>query len=194
MPLTLPWLSIPIRCRPPGAVPKPTGALAIMKKPGRNFAHSGAGSEEFAGSRIPEPTRHRFFPMGRSGKPRAAADCGRPARRGRCLRATCGNILRAGDLERAYGAMQDCLARDPYNFQTHCQSWRIVASTEEVGRSAATPGIREAIFPRRRRGNYTLLYEVDKALGDPRAAADAVRFGLRMFPDNSELQRLNLLP
>jgi hypothetical protein len=38
-----------------------------------------------------------------------------------------------------------------------------------------------------------LLFEVDNALGDPRAAADAVRFGLRMFPDNSDLKRLNLI-
>ncbi|MCU1342357.1 MAG: Spermine synthase, partial [Candidatus Acidoferrum typicum] len=28
-------------------------------------------------------------------------------------------LLRAGESERAYQAMQDCLARDPYNFQTH---------------------------------------------------------------------------
>jgi hypothetical protein len=37
------------------------------------------------------------------------------------------------------------------------------------------------------------LFQADKALSDPSDAAKAVRFGLRMFPDNSELQRLNLL-
>jgi hypothetical protein len=37
------------------------------------------------------------------------------------------------------------------------------------------------------------LFQADKALGDSSAAAKAVRFGLRIFPGNSELLRLNLL-
>ena len=48
-------------------------------------------------------------------------------------------------------------------------------------------------FPDEDSGIYPLLFQADKALGDPSAAAKAVRFGLRLFPDNSELQRLKLL-
>ena len=47
-------------------------------------------------------------------------------------------------------------------------------------------------FPDEDAAIYSLLFQVDNALGDPRAAAEAVRFGLRMFPDNSDLQRLKL--
>ena len=48
-------------------------------------------------------------------------------------------------------------------------------------------------FPDENSEIYPLLFQADKALGDPSGAAKAVRFGLRLFPDNSELQRLNLL-
>jgi hypothetical protein len=48
-------------------------------------------------------------------------------------------------------------------------------------------------YPDEDSGIYSLLFQVDKALGDPASAAKAVRFGLRLFPDNSELKRLNLL-
>ena len=48
-------------------------------------------------------------------------------------------------------------------------------------------------YPDEDSGIYPLLFQADKALGDPSAAAKAVRFGLRVFPDNSDLQRLNLL-
>jgi uncharacterized protein HemY len=48
-------------------------------------------------------------------------------------------------------------------------------------------------FPDEDEKIYPLLYQADKALGDPPAAAKAVRFGLRLFPENSELKRLNLL-
>ena len=41
---------------------------------------------------------------------------------------------------------------------------------------------------------YTLLYQVYGATGNPRAAADAVRSGLHIFPDDVDLQRLSLLP
>jgi hypothetical protein len=48
-------------------------------------------------------------------------------------------------------------------------------------------------FPDEYSGIYPLLFRADQALGDPSAAANAVRFGLRMFPSDSELKRLNLL-
>jgi len=47
-------------------------------------------------------------------------------------------------------------------------------------------------YPDQDSGIYPLLHQADIALGDPAAATKAVRFGLRIFPDNSELKRLNL--
>jgi uncharacterized protein HemY len=40
---------------------------------------------------------------------------------------------------------------------------------------------------------YPLLIQADQALGDRSAAEKALRFGLRLFPSNEELQRLNLV-
>ncbi len=49
-------------------------------------------------------------------------------------------------------------------------------------------------FPDADPQTYALLYEVYNALGNPKTAAEAVRFGSRMFPDDSDLSRLKLLP
>jgi spermidine synthase len=102
-------------------------------------------------------------------------------------------FLRVGDLDHAYRAMQDCLARDPYNFQTRINFGELLSHQKRWAEARQHLEFVRRYFPDGDAGTYTLLYEVDSALGDPRAAADAVRFGLRMFPDNSDLLRLNLL-
>ena len=102
-------------------------------------------------------------------------------------------LLRAGDLESAYSAMRDCLARDPYNFQTRLNLGVLLRTQKRWAEARQHLEFVRRYFPDGDAGTYTLLFEVDNALGDPRAAADAVRFGLRMFPDNSDLQRLNLI-
>jgi len=102
-------------------------------------------------------------------------------------------LLRAGDLGKAYSAMQDCLARDPYNFQTQLNLGALLRQQNMWAEARQHLEFVRRYFPDSDAGTYTLLFEVDKALGDPRAASDAVRFGLRMFPDNSDLQRLTLI-
>jgi len=102
-------------------------------------------------------------------------------------------LLRAGDLERAYTAMRECLARDPYNFQTRLNLGVLLGTQKKWAEARQHLEFVRRYFPDGDAGTYTLLFEVDNALGDPRAAADAVRFGRRMFPDNSDLQRLNLI-
>jgi len=62
-------------------------------------------------------------------------------------------LLRAGNSEGAYKAMQDCLARDPYNFQTHLNLGSLSAHAEKVGRGALASGVRETLFPGQRCGN-----------------------------------------
>jgi hypothetical protein len=39
-----------------------------------------------------------------------------------------------------------------------------------------------------------LLYKVYGATGNPRAASNALRFGMHRFQDQTDLQRLSLLP
>ena len=102
-------------------------------------------------------------------------------------------FLRVGDLDNAYRAMQDCLARDPYNFQTQINLGELLYRQKKWAEARQHLEFVRRFFPDGDPNTYILLYEVDNALGDPRAAADAVRFGLRVFPDNSSLQRLKLL-
>jgi spermidine synthase len=102
-------------------------------------------------------------------------------------------LLRAGDLEHAYSAMQDCLARDSYNFQAHVSLGELFRRQKKWTEARQHLEFVRRYFPDDDAGVYSLLFEVDNALGDPRAAAEAVRFGLRMFPDNADLQRLNLI-
>jgi len=102
-------------------------------------------------------------------------------------------LLRAGDLDRAYSAMQDCLARDPYNFKTHLNLGALLHQQKKWAEARQHLEFVRRYFPDGDAATYTLLFDVDHALADPHAAADAARFGLRMFPDNSDLQRLNLI-
>jgi len=102
-------------------------------------------------------------------------------------------LLRTGDMEHAYDAMRDCLTRDPYNFQTHLNLGGLLRAQKKWAEARGHLEFVRRYFPDDDPGTYTLLFEVDNALGDPHAAQEAVRFGLRMFPDNSDLQRLNLI-
>jgi uncharacterized protein HemY len=89
--------------------------------------------------------------------------------------------------------MQDCLARDPYNFQTRLNLGALLRQQKKWAEARQHLEFVSRYFPDGDVATYTLLFEVDNALGDPRAAAGAVRFGLRMFPDNPDLKRLNLI-
>ncbi len=100
-------------------------------------------------------------------------------------------FLRVGDLDNAYHAMQDCLAHDPYNFQTQINLGELLYRQKKWTEARQHLEFVRRYFPDGDPDTYSLLYEVDNALGDPRAAADSIRFGLRIFPNNVNLQRLN---
>jgi spermidine synthase len=102
-------------------------------------------------------------------------------------------LVREDKPDEAYRAMLDCLAQDPYNYQTQLNLGELLAKQKKW--TEARPHLEFVMryFPDEDEKIYPLLFQADKALGDPFAAAKAVRFGLRMFPDNSELRRLNLL-
>jgi uncharacterized protein HemY len=89
--------------------------------------------------------------------------------------------------------MLDCLARDPYNFQTHRNLGELLSKQGKWSEARHYLEFVMRYFPDEYSGIYPLLYRADIALGDSSAATKAVRFGLRMFPSDSELQRLNLM-
>jgi len=102
-------------------------------------------------------------------------------------------LLREEKLDDARNAMLDCLAVDPYNYQTQLNLGEMLAKQKNWVEARRHLEFVMRYFPDEDAGIYPLLYQADQALGDPRAARRAVRFGLRLFPDNSELQRLNLM-
>jgi len=109
-------------------------------------------------------------------------------------RAQLGEILMREDkLDEAYQAMLDCLAQDPYNYQTQLNLGELLARQKKWAEARPHLEFVMRYFPDEDSGIYPLLFQADQALGDPSAAAKAVRFGLRLFPENSELRRLNLL-
>jgi len=102
-------------------------------------------------------------------------------------------LLREDKPDEAYRAMLDCLAQDPYNYQAHASLGELLAKQKKWAEARQHLEFVMRYFPDQDSGIYPLLFQADKALSDPSAAVKAVRFGLRVFPDNSELQRLNLL-
>jgi tetratricopeptide (TPR) repeat protein len=110
------------------------------------------------------------------------------------VRAELAEILwRQGKTDEAYRAMVDCLTQDPYNFQTHRNLGELLAKQEKWSEARRHLEFVMRYFPDEYLGIYPLLYHADVALGDTSAAANAVRFGLRMFPGDTELQRLRLM-
>jgi predicted Zn-dependent protease len=102
-------------------------------------------------------------------------------------------LMREDKQDQAYRTMLDCLAQDPYNYQTQLNLGKLLARQNKWAEARQHLEFVMRYFPDENSEIYPLLFQADKALSDPSGAAKAVRFGLRMFPDNSELQRLNLL-
>jgi spermidine synthase len=102
-------------------------------------------------------------------------------------------LLREDRQDEAYRAMLDCLSLDPYNYQTQLNLGELLAKQNKWMEARRHLEFVMRYFPDQTSEIYPLLFQADKALGDPSAGAKAVRFGLRLFPDNSELQGLNLL-
>jgi len=102
-------------------------------------------------------------------------------------------LLHEDEPDEAYRAMLDCLAQDPYDYQTHLNLGKLLAQQKKWIQAQEHLEFVMRYYPDEDSGIYPLLFQADRALGDPSAAAQAARFGLRLFPDNSELQRLNSL-
>jgi spermidine synthase len=95
--------------------------------------------------------------------------------------------------DEAQAAMTDCLTLDPYNYQTHLNLGKLLARQRRWAEARVHLEFVMRYFPDEDAEIYPLLIQADQALGDFAAAARAARFGLRMFPDNADLKRANLL-
>jgi tetratricopeptide (TPR) repeat protein len=99
-------------------------------------------------------------------------------------------LKRAGKLDEAVAAMNECLARDPYNFQSHLNLGQILDFQKKYHDSRKNLEFVRRFFPDVDSQTYALLYEVDSAIGDSKAATEAVRFGIHLFPNDPTLLRL----
>ncbi len=84
------------------------------------------------------------------------------------------------------------LSRDPYNFQAHLNLGQLFVRRQRWAEARQNLEFVMRYFPDEDPGIYSMLFHVDTCLRDPRAAAAAVRFGLRMFPGDPDLLRLKL--
>jgi spermidine synthase len=101
-------------------------------------------------------------------------------------------LLQEGETDEAYQEWQDCLALDPYNYQAQLSLGKWFVTQKRWAEARAHLEFVMRFFPDEDWEIYPLLVQADQALGDSKAAAQAARFALRLFPDNSELKRLNL--
>jgi len=101
-------------------------------------------------------------------------------------------LFRAGKQDEAHAAMRDCLAIDPYNYQTHVNLGVLLSNQKKWAEARSHLEFVMRYFPDENEGIYPLLFQVDNESGDSRAAAEVLRFGLQMFPGNSDLQQLRI--
>lgn len=101
-------------------------------------------------------------------------------------------LLRENKWDAAYQAMQDCLDLDPYNYQTQRNLGEALAGQKKWMEARRHLEFVMRYYPDEDAGIYPILVQADQALGDSLAALQAARFGLRLFPNNSDLRQLNL--
>jgi tetratricopeptide (TPR) repeat protein len=100
-------------------------------------------------------------------------------------------LLRVRQEQEGRDALQHALSLDPYNFKAHLYLGVLFRAEQLWTEAQAHLEFVRRYSPDADPGTYRLLYEVYMAQGQPRAAAEAVKVGLRFFPDNSNLQQLS---
>jgi tetratricopeptide (TPR) repeat protein len=100
-------------------------------------------------------------------------------------------LLRLRQEDDARNALQQCLALDPYNFKAHLYLGVLYRHEQLWTEAQEHLEFIRRFSPDADPGTYSLLYEVYKAMGQSKEAAEAVKFGLRVFPGNADLVRLS---
>jgi spermidine synthase len=99
-------------------------------------------------------------------------------------------LLRLRQEDAARSALQQSLALDPYNFKAHLVLGVLFRHEQLWTEAQENLEFVRRFSPDADPGTYSLLYEVYTALGQAQAASEAVRFGLRVFPGNADLEKL----
>jgi spermidine synthase len=100
-------------------------------------------------------------------------------------------LLRIRQEQEGRDALQQALVLDPYDFKAHLYLGVLFRAEQLWTEAQAHLEFVRRYSPDADPGTYSLLYEVYMAQGQPHAAAEAVKFGLRVFPDNSNLKQLS---
>lgn len=100
-------------------------------------------------------------------------------------------LLRLRQEDEARNVLQQCLTLDPYNFKAHLFLGVLYRHEQLWTEAQEHLEFIRRFSPDADPGTYSLLYDVYTALGQTQAAAEAVRFGLRVFPGNADLKRLS---
>jgi spermidine synthase len=102
-------------------------------------------------------------------------------------------LLREDKQDEAYRTMQARLAEDPYDYQMHFDLGALLIQQKKWQEARTHLEFVMRFYPDEDARTYLLLIQADRALGDSSAAAEALRFGLRLFPDSEELRHLKLV-
>jgi spermidine synthase len=103
-------------------------------------------------------------------------------------------LMHAGDTQGGLSALQTALEKDPYNYQAHFNLGQYYDTQKNWVEARKHLELVKRFFPDDDAQTYKMLYAVDGALGDSRAGNEAAAFGMRMFPNDTELKKLKPLP
>ncbi len=108
--------------------------------------------------------------------------------------ATLGELLmHTSDTQGGLSALQTAVEMDAYNYQAHFNLGEYYSTQKNWAEARKHLELVRRFFPDDDVETYKLLYAADRALGDARAGNEAARFGLRMFPNDTELKQLKPL-
>jgi spermidine synthase len=99
-------------------------------------------------------------------------------------------LMEGGKTDLAVRAFEEALRREPYSYAAHRNLGQVFLQQKQWDAAEQHLTIVERFHPDGDAGSYVALAELYRATGRPRSAADALRKGLRMFPDSEEIKRL----
>lgn len=102
-------------------------------------------------------------------------------------------LMHTGDTPGALKAFQTALDMDSYNYQAHFDLGQYYSTQKDWPDARKHLELVRRYFPDADVDTYKLLYAADRAMGDPHSGNDALRFGLRMFPEDSGLKQMKPL-
>jgi spermidine synthase len=100
-------------------------------------------------------------------------------------------LFQAGKNDLAERAFVAALEKEPYSYAAHRNLGEIYIQKKAWDKAQAHLEFVVRFHPDADAGTYLRLAEVYRSSGRPQSAAEILRKGLRIFPDNQELQKLN---